>query len=68
MRWWFGVGCRLSATARCISAVDDTLLGPFGFSVQCCAGLTVEQLAAACPNKTVGFTTVGQIRIIGYEK
>jgi hypothetical protein len=41
--------------------------GFFGFSVQAAAGLTVEQLAASCPNKSVGFTTVAKIRIMGYE-
>jgi hypothetical protein len=41
--------------------------GPFGFSVQAEVGLTVEQLATACFNKTVGFTTVAEIRIIGYQ-
>jgi hypothetical protein len=41
--------------------------GFFGFSVQAEAGLTVEQLALACPNKSVGFTTVAKIRIMGYE-
>lgn len=41
--------------------------GVFGFSVQAAAGLTVEQLAVACHNKSVGFTTVATIRIMGYE-
>ena len=41
--------------------------GCFGFSVQAEAELTVEQLAAACSNKSVGFTTVAEIRIMGYE-
>ena len=29
--------------------------------------LTVEQLAVVCRNKYVGFTTVGEIRKMGYE-
>jgi hypothetical protein len=41
--------------------------GPFGFSVQAAVGLTVEELATACSNKSVGFTTVAQIRIMGYQ-
>jgi len=42
-------------------------VGLFGFSVQASAGLTVQQLATACFNKSVGFTTAGEIRIMGYE-
>ena len=42
-------------------------VGLFGFSVQAAVGLTVEQLATACRNKSVGFTSVAQIRIMGYE-
>ncbi len=41
--------------------------GFFGFSVQSAAGLTVEQLATVCRNKSVGFTTVAKIRIMGCE-
>jgi hypothetical protein len=41
--------------------------GPFGFSVQAEVGLTVEQLATACYSKSVGFTTVAEIRIMGYQ-
>jgi hypothetical protein len=41
--------------------------GPFGFSVQAEVGLTVEELATACANKSVGFTTAAEIRIMGYE-
>lgn len=41
--------------------------GFFGFSVQASVGMTVEQLATACFNKSVGFTTVAKIRIMGYE-
>jgi hypothetical protein len=40
-------------------------VGLFGFSVQA-AGLTVQQLATACSNKSVGFTTAGEIRMMGY--
>ncbi len=42
-------------------------VGLFGFSVQAAVGLTVQQLATACSNNSVGFTTVGEIRIMGYE-
>jgi hypothetical protein len=41
--------------------------GFFGFSVQAAAGLTVAELATVCRNKSVGFTTVAKIRIMGYE-
>jgi hypothetical protein len=41
--------------------------GFFGFSVQAAVGLTVEQLAEACRNRSVGFTTVAKVRIMGYE-
>jgi len=41
--------------------------GAFGFSVQAAVGLTVEQVATACFNNSVGFTTVAKIRIMGYE-
>lgn len=41
--------------------------GPFGFSVQAEIGLTLENLAAACRNNWVGYTTVGEIRKIGYD-
>lgn len=41
--------------------------GLFGFSVQASVRLTAEQLATACPNKSVGFTSVAEIRIMGYE-
>src|SRR5262245_49832029 len=41
--------------------------GFFGFSVQASVGMTVEHLATACFNKSVGFTTVAKIRIMGYE-
>ena len=41
--------------------------GVYGFSVQAAVGLTVEQLAAACRNKSIGFTTAAEIRIMGYE-
>lgn len=48
-------------------ACDEHPEGVYGFSVQCAAGLSVQQLAAACRNKSVGFTTVGQIREMGYD-
>jgi len=41
--------------------------GPFGFSVQAAVDLTVEQLATACSNQSVGFTTAAKIRIMGYQ-
>jgi hypothetical protein len=41
--------------------------GVYGFCVQDEVGLTVEQLAAECFNKNVGFTTAAEIRIMGYE-
>lgn len=41
--------------------------GPFGFSVQAGIGFSVEYLAAECFNKSVGFTTAKEIRIMGYE-
>jgi hypothetical protein len=41
--------------------------GCYGFLVQAEVGVTVEQLATACSNKSVGFTTVAEIRIMGYE-
>jgi hypothetical protein len=39
----------------------------FGFSVQSAVALDVRELAKACPNNTVGSTTVGQIRSLGYN-
>jgi hypothetical protein len=41
--------------------------GPFGFSVQAAAGMTVDLLAAACRNNSVGYTTVRAIRAMGYD-
>jgi hypothetical protein len=41
--------------------------GPFGFSVQSEAGMTVEQLASACRNKAVGYATARAIRKLGYD-
>ncbi len=41
--------------------------GHFGFSVQASVGLTVQDLARAFYNKSVGFTTVGKIRTLGYD-
>ena len=42
-------------------------VGLFGFSVQSAVGLTVQQLATACSNNSVGFTTAREIRIMGYD-
>jgi hypothetical protein len=39
--------------------------GITGISVECAAGATVEQLAAAVPHGQVGVTTVGKIRQLG---
>jgi len=41
--------------------------GVYGFSVQSAGQVTFEQLAAWCPNKKVGVTTVGEIRALGYD-
>ena len=41
--------------------------GPFGFSVQSGAEVTLEQLAVVCRNNQIGFTTVGAIRTMGYD-
>ncbi len=41
--------------------------GPFGFSVQFEIGLTVECLATACRNRSVDYTTAGEIRRMGYD-
>jgi hypothetical protein len=49
------------------TACDDHPVGVYGFSVQSAAGFTVEELAAACSNNTVGFTTVGRIREMGFD-
>jgi hypothetical protein len=49
------------------TACDQHPAGYHGFSVQSAAGLTIEQLATECPNKTVGFTTAGEIRKMGYD-
>lgn len=55
-------------TARpLITACDEHPAGVYGFSVQSAADLSVEQLAPACRNKSVGFTTVGKIRQMGYD-
>jgi len=48
------------------TACDDHPDGVYGFSVQSAAALTVEQLASACRNKTVGATTVARIRDMGF--
>jgi hypothetical protein len=49
------------------TACDEHPSGFYGFSVQATAGLTVEQLASECRNSTVGYTTVREIRMMGYE-
>src|SRR5438045_2746395 len=41
--------------------------GPYGVSIQAAVGLTMEQLATACQNKWVGYTTVRAIREMGYD-
>src|SRR3954447_4958665 len=41
--------------------------GVYGFSVQSAPGVTLDQLAAWCRNKTIGLTTVGAIRAFGYD-
>jgi hypothetical protein len=49
------------------TACDEHPAGVYGFSVQCAAGESVEELAGACRNNTVGVTTVGRIREFGYD-
>jgi hypothetical protein len=39
--------------------------GVTGASVECAAGILVEELAAAIPHRQVGVTTVGAIRAAG---
>ena len=41
--------------------------GPYGFSVQSEADLSVADLAGELPNRRVGFTTAGDIRRMGYD-
>lgn len=41
--------------------------GVYGFSVQCAGGIEALELARVCPNNLVGSTTVGQIRLLGYN-
>jgi hypothetical protein len=41
------------------------LSGVTGASVECAAGLSVEELAAALPHGQIGMTTVGAIRAAG---
>ena len=48
-------------------ACEEHPSGCYGFSVQSAVGLTVEELARECSNSSVGYTTVGEIRIMGYE-
>jgi hypothetical protein len=55
-------------TARpLIGACGEHAEGVFGFSVQSAANLLVVRLATACRNKSVGFTTVGKVRQMGYD-
>jgi hypothetical protein len=49
------------------TACDDHPAGVYGFSVQSASGSTLKQLAAACRNSSVGITTVGQIREMGFD-
>jgi hypothetical protein len=48
-------------------ACDDHPEGYYGFSVQSEAGRTVAELAQGLPNNRVGFTTVGEVRRMGYD-
>ncbi len=41
--------------------------GVWGFSVQCAKHVPFEGLAGWCPDKKVGVTTVGEIRVLGYD-
>jgi hypothetical protein len=49
------------------TACDDHPDGVYGFSVQSAVGLSAEELATACANNTVGVTTVGLIREMGFD-
>jgi hypothetical protein len=49
------------------STCNEHPSGYYGFSVQSEVGFTVEQLATECPHKSVGYTTAGEIRKMGYE-
>jgi len=49
------------------TSCGDHPAGVYGFSVQSASGSTLKQLAAACLNNTVGVTTVGQIRELGFD-
>ena len=40
---------------------------PFGFSVQSEMGRSLEELGGFLSNRTVGVTTVGEIRRMGYD-
>jgi hypothetical protein len=48
-------------------ACDEHPSGCYGFSVQAAIGLTVEELSRACFNNSVGYTTAGEIRKMGYD-
>lgn len=41
--------------------------GVYGFSVQAKAFVSFEELASWCRNNSVGFTSVGEIRKMGYD-
>jgi hypothetical protein len=41
--------------------------GFFGLSVQCGTSVSVEELALWCRNNKIGVTTVGAVRLAGYD-
>jgi hypothetical protein len=41
--------------------------GYYGFSVQCAAGATLDELGSGLRNKHLGVTTVAAIRELGYD-
>lgn len=43
--------------------------GVFGFSVQCETAMSVKDLvrAGTIPNRTVGVSTVGELKAVGYD-
>ena len=46
---------------------DEHPEGVYGFSVQCAAGVSLDDLASALPHGTIAVTTVGEIRSLGYD-
>ena len=48
-------------------ACDQHPEGFFGFSVQAAPDISVVELARFLPNGRVGFTTVGEVRKMGYD-